>query len=207
MRLSYNLGLEIKNWLLVTPRPCWISKSLSLESAWYLSESSIPSQHFLPCPPPAFSGTSKGNLHDFFSFHHLQRHFFPHLWRLKKPNSPLALIHNVLEPSLTYQLSRSFPREDNSHTPPPRNMVAPGHTEHSNLSYSGKASSPSKLPTSHSLWMPSCKLCNRRPEMACRKLATWSCKTWWDSDLYMTWICERFLQLDGYSYWSLQCHW
>lgn len=135
VRLSYNLGLEIKNWLLVTPWPCWISKSLSLEPAWYLSESSIPSQHFLLCPPPAFSGTSKGNLHDFFSFHHLQRHFFPHLWWLKKPNSPLALIHNVLEPSLTHQLSRGFPRGDNSHTPPPpRNVVSPGHTEHSSLS-------------------------------------------------------------------------
>jgi len=46
--------------------------------AWYLSEleSLIQSQHFLPRPPPAFSGTSTGKLCDLLSFHHLQRNFF-----------------------------------------------------------------------------------------------------------------------------------
>lgn len=66
----------------------------------------------------------------------------------------------------------------------------------------------SKLPTSHGLWMLSCKLYNRRPELACKNLAMRWSKTLWDSDVHMIWIYEKFLlQLDGYSHWPSQCHW
>lgn len=55
--------------------------------------------------------------------------------------------------------------------------------------------------------MLSCKLYNRRPELACKNLATGSSKTLWDSDVHMTWIYEKFLlQLDTYSHWPSQCH-